>query len=90
MVEGYLDANKNPPKEGLYTYNNSILNTLSISFEKGAWYVRDGDDVPHRLAKQIFARCEPLDEEIAKTRAQTFEKKAKFIRSELEQLAESD
>jgi hypothetical protein len=64
MTEEYLDANKNPPKAGLYTYNKSILNILSISFERGGWYVRDGDDAPHILSKQIFARCEPLDEEI--------------------------
>ncbi len=73
----------------MYTYNDSALYTFSICFESGGWCVRDGSDSPHRLSKQIFARCTPLSEEIARARAQTFERNAKFIMSELEILAES-
>lgn len=83
-----IDAYGQAPQEGLYSYGDFVFNTVSISYENNGWYLRDGED-KQRLNSGFFITCKPIDKKKAKHLAQIFEKRAAFIQSELELLAQS-
>jgi len=92
MAKEYLDKNGNPLREGFYKAGNILLQIRYISRDvKGGWKCEFPDGDISKLEPDLFKHnLVPLSDTDAGPLSYELSQKANFIKSKLEQLAQSE